>query len=308
MERMERIEKVEPDAFVRDYIAKSRPVIVTDSMDTWVARRKWSPSYFRERFGNLNTQIYNNLFTLRNICSLREYIDQYFGKERNDSENAYARWYVKFKDVDFYWSDAVFEALKDEWSHPYFLPTTSYVMPLCRSPDTVLSHRNTFPYKGLFISSQGSRTRLHRDPFGTDAVLCQFYGTKQLTVYHPSEDGKLRRGKDFVDPLAPDLSMFPEFSTTLAIYEDELKSGEVLFIPSGWFHDVISLTDSISITWNFVHAANRDRFLQEVADPDNDFDRDMLEFFFKRDGASEEVSVTEITRLALSVTAAPGLA
>jgi len=300
MKRVERIAKIDTQTFIAQYISAGRPVIVTDAMDEWPAMTKWTPTYFRERFGNLNTQIYDSLFTLLDIRPLRDYIDECLGNQNQESKGAYVRWYVKFKDVDFYWSDEVFDELAKDWAHPYFLPKTSYVMPLCREPDTVLAHRSTFPYKGLFISSQGARTRLHRDPFGTDAVLCQFYGTKSVTFYQPADDDKLRRGKEFVDPRDPDPDAFPHFSSAAPIYRDDLKPGEILFTPSGWFHDVVSATDSISITWNFVHRANRSPFLREIADPSNDFDRDMLDFFFSS-GLDRDVSVAEMTRLAMSI-------
>jgi hypothetical protein len=300
MERIQRIRKVDPATFPAQYIAGSQPVIVTDGMEKWAAPQKWTPKYFRERFGDLYTQVYDDLFTLQGVFPLSNYIDECLDKQGRDSRGAYVRWYVKFKDVEFCWSDKVFKELAEDWSHPYFLPTSSYVMPLCRPPHTIPCHTGTYPYKGLFISAQGARTRLHRDPFGTDAVLCQFYGIKSLKFYHPADDGKLRRGKEFVDPQNPNGSVFPEFSVATPAYIDELKPGEILFTPSGWFHDVLSVTDSISVTWNFVHATNREPFLREIDDPSNDFDRDMLDFFFSR-GGKRTVSVSEMRRLAMSV-------
>jgi hypothetical protein len=300
MERITRIAKVDAVAFVDRYMAGAVPVIVTDAMNGWLATDKWTPAYFRERFGHLNTQIYDNLFTLLDVQPLRDYIDQYFGSSSENTIGSYARWYVKFKEVDFFWSDAVFDAIAEDWGHPYFLPNTSYVMPFCKSPRTVLAHRDTFPYKGLFISSRGSRTRLHRDPFGTDAVLCQFYGSKRLTFYSPAEDGKVRRGTKFVDPKRPNKALFPDFSSATPVYEDELIAGEILYIPSGWFHDVETVADSISVTWNFAHGARREPFIREVNDLSNDFDRDMLQFFFSKE-CRGTASVAQMTQLAQSI-------
>ena len=190
MNRVPRIEKIEPTAFTATYIAAGRPVIVTDAMTEWPAKYKWTPEYFRDRFGALLAQVYDNLFTIRDIRPLGNYIDQCFGKEGRDASGLYVRWYAQFKHIDLCWSDAVFSALARDWSHPYFLPVSAYVLPLCRYPETLHAPTTTFPYKGIFISACGARTRLHRDPFGTDAVLCQFYGTKSLTVYAPADDGK----------------------------------------------------------------------------------------------------------------------
>jgi Cupin-like domain len=300
MERLARIAKAEVSDFIGRYMAAALPVIVTDAMESWPAKYKWTPAYFRERFGHLNTQIYDNLFTLLDIRPLRDYIDRFFDASSGNTSGSYARWYVKFKNIDFFWSDAVFDAIAEDWGHPYFLPNTSYIMPFCKPPDIVLAHRNTFPYKGLFISSRGSRTRLHRDPFGTDAVLCQFHGSKSLTFYQPADDDKLRQGTKFVDPRKPDRTLFPNFPGAVPAYRDELVAGEVLYIPSGWFHDVDTVADSISVTWNFVHVARSEPFIQEINDSTNNFDRDMLDFFFSG-LCGGRVSVAEMAHLARSV-------
>jgi len=37
--------------FEREYLLPRKPVIITDALDECPARRKWTPDYFRERFG-----------------------------------------------------------------------------------------------------------------------------------------------------------------------------------------------------------------------------------------------------------------
>jgi len=300
VKHLERLEKVDPALFAAEFIAKGIPAIVTDAMHAWPAKDKWTPPYFRHEFGHLGAQLYDNLFGLQSIRPLGEYIDTYFDNHQDNPRGYYVRWYVKFKPLDFFWSDDVFQAIIADWSHPYFLPTTSYVVPFCKPPGTALAHKNPFPYKGIFISARGGRTRLHRDPFGTDAVLCQFYGSKRFTFYQPADDDKLRQGHSYVDPQNPDTHAFPNFIEAQPIYDDELKPGEILFIPSGWLHDVVSVSDSISITWNFAHAARRGPFIKEVCDSANNFDRDMLEFFFSAAG-HKGLAPNEMARLAQSI-------
>ena len=297
MKRLDRLEKVNPTVFATQYIANGVPAIITDAMDAWPAKYKWTPAYFSRQFGDLTVQIYDNLFGLQQVRPLKEYIDAYFNNHQENPEGYYVRWYVKFKAVDFFWSDDVFRALAPDWSHPYFLPTSSYIVPFCRPPGTALAHQHAFPYKGIFISARGGRTRLHRDPFGTEAVLCQFYGSKHLTFYHPADGDKLRRDQKYVDPQKPDMNAFPDFLKVRPVYEDELNPGEILFIPSGWFHDVMSVSDSISVTWNFAHAVHPEAFVREVCDPANNFDRDMLDFFFSAAG-HDRLPPAEMARLA----------
>ncbi len=63
---------------------------------------------------------------------------------------------------------------------------------------------------------------------------------------------------------------------------------------------MVCLTDSISATWNFVHSAHREPLLKAIADPTNDFDREMLDYFFSQKGHRGN-GVAELARLALTV-------
>lgn len=203
------------------------------------------------------------------------------------------RWYSKLKDVDFLWSDEVFARLSMDWTQPAFLPASGYVIPFCRPPATISVTEQRFPYKGLFFSGKGARTRLHRDPFGSEAILCQIQGRKHFAFYPPEDDRYVRSGTVFCDPLAPDRDMFPEFAKARPAFEDVLAPGEIVFIPDGWFHDVTSLDDSISITWNFVHSARAQPFARILAESPKDREVDVVRFFL--DGRlSPEAGVGDI--------------
>ncbi len=267
-----------PEAFVSDHLQSGEPVIVTDAMHGWPALMRWGPDYLKQKCGDMEVQVYDDLFALQNIETLSDYLDNNFGKSASILSNEYVRAYVRFKDVDFTWADTLFEVLAEDWDHPAFFPCDGFVLPCVpkgghRSPVTGL-----FPYKGLFISGRGGRTRLHRDPFGTDAVLCQFYGEKRLTFYAPSHSDKLMDAQGYVDPQAVDPHRFPDFNLIEPTFEDVLRPGEILFIPGSWFHDVTSISDSISVTWNFVHEEHAEPYRREVANPHNNFDRDMLAY------------------------------
>jgi hypothetical protein len=278
MERIERVQGLEPERFIAEYLVKNLPVIVTDAMETWPLH-SWSPASLQDAFGDREVQVYDTLFSLMDTCSLREYLQSNFNRNSDYSSQEYVRWYIKLKEVDFVWADEAFEVLKDDWATPYFFPRNSFLLPPCGPDESISAAQDMFPYKGLLISGRGARTRLHKDPYGTDAMLCQFYGRKDITFYPPQEDRRLHRNGQFVDPVRPDVKTFPEFGQVRATHKDVLEAGEILFIPGGWFHDVLSVSDSVSVTWNFVHAAHKDLFEREVADISVQHDRDVLEYF-----------------------------
>jgi len=96
----------------------------------------------------------------------------------------------------------------------------------------------------LWWGSRGAGTKLHQDSHGFN-VVCQIYGKKEWTLAPPS----CRGIKPTRCPYEPstvwgrninlrDL----EEATTI-----ELAPGDMLIVPPGWWHSVISLTEAISV-------------------------------------------------------------
>ncbi|GGX33107.1 cupin-like domain-containing protein [Aquimarina muelleri] len=277
--KIPRIKNITEERFVEEYILGNKPVIVTDGMETW-DMKKFTPDYLKKTFGKEKVQVYNDLFDLQTIQTLEKYIDSnFFRNEKEGLSNQYMRWYTKLKDEDFYWSDQVFEALKEAWSHPYFVPNKALVIPSNKETEERNVNEFHYPYKGLFISGKGSRTRLHKDPFASNAVLCQFYGEKKIFLFSPDKESNVMNNGDFVDVTNPDHVKFPSFSNITHDYEDILSSGEIVFFPSGWFHDVTCKSDSISITWNFIHETQLNTFCKHIAKNPNDDQLEIAKFF-----------------------------
>jgi hypothetical protein len=267
------------EVFISEFLASRRPVIITDAMSDWQLSR-FTPESLVRAFGNEEVQIYDDLFSLQRTSTLRRYVKQHVNKpESAPRSTEYVRWYTQLKDVEFVWADAAFARLRDAWDMPYFFPDSSMVVP--PSAGVLNPAEARFPYKGLFVSGRGARTRLHRDPWNSDALLCQLYGKKVITIYGADQTERLTSGHDFVDPGAPDEQRFPTFSKAKAAYRVTLEPGEIILFPGGSFHDVTSLTDSVSITWNFLHACNLHRFCEHVAKHPQEPELDIVRFFLK---------------------------
>jgi Cupin-like domain len=96
-------------------------------------------------------------------------------------------------------------------------------------------------------------TWLHRD--AASSFLAHLWGEKRVFLFAPDQAEYLyprARYRDHqtcqVDPAAPDLTTFPAFQRARSV-EVQLKPGELLLIPAGWFHHTIAgdtLTLSIS--------------------------------------------------------------
>jgi hypothetical protein len=274
---IERVSHLDPLLFLERYLLANRPVIVVDAMSTWAGRARWTPQYLAQTIGDLEVQVYDSLFDLISVSTLAEYLEANFNRPVGEPCSEYVRWYSRLKDVDFCWADAAFSALQHDWHTPYFLPEDGYLIP--GAGERVSAQSSLFPYRGLFISGRGACTRLHRDPWTTAAVLCQFYGEKELVMYEPSQATHLMKGREFADIRRPNPRAFPGMHLAHPSYEDVLSPGEVLFIPTQWLHHVNSRTDSISMTWNFVHASGRQRLMDHLKQDPADPELEVLRFF-----------------------------
>ena len=265
-----RVAQLSVETFLSDYLQRNRPIIVTGAMRSWKALKKWTPHHLASRFGNEQVQIYGDLFRLTNITSLSEYLNKYFGRGgmARDSRGAvpYVRWYSHLiGNEGVPWADEVFRQIADDWARPDFFPSNSYALPYCAPSDNIDPSRDWFPARGLFISAQGGRTRLHTDPWCSDALLCQIYGEKEFVMYEPTQAPYLTAGGKSVDVEAPDLRTFADFPRAQVAVRDILRPGEILLVPAGWYHHFKSTSDSISLTWNFVHLCRQSEFTSYIA-------------------------------------------
>lgn len=264
--RVVRVSDLSVDKFVSEYLEQNRPVIVTGAMRAWPALHRWNPTNFEKEFGSERVQIYGDLFKLSGIDLLANYFAKYF--DRTDAGKAgvgavpYVRWYCHLSsDERVPWADSVFATIAKDWSRPSFFPPDSFALPVCGPKENVDPSSDWFPARGMFISARGARTRLHADPWCSDAILCQIYGHKNFVMYHPSQTPRLARGGRTVDIEAPNLDDFPDFPKAEETMRDTLEPGECLLVPAGWYHHFNSATDSISLTWNFVHVSRLRQFL-----------------------------------------------
>jgi len=95
-------------------------------------------------------------------------------------------------------------------------------------------------------------TRLHCDL--ANSFLAQVHGRKRVRLYSPSQDEAVYALDAFntyrpcrVDAAAPDLARFPLFAGARGV-DVILEPGDLLVIPTGWFHCVWALDHVLSIS------------------------------------------------------------
>ncbi|MEO3928550.1 cupin-like domain-containing protein [Micromonosporaceae bacterium B7E4] len=245
------------DTFVDGFLRPGRPVLVRNALAGWPVATPWDLESLTRRFGDRPVPLYDTLFALNGYSTFRDYVAKHTGAAVSGIP-PYLRWFARQNQANLPWADAAFAELAAEWTMPDWLPDSDYVFP--RTVGPVSAARDPFPAKGLFVCGRGGRTRLHVDPWASDACLCQAVGSKRVTMFGPDAAALLSAGDAVVDLDHPDDRVFPRWREAVPVFEEVLQPGDAVFIPSGWYHMAVALTDSVSITWNFVHRTHGPRF------------------------------------------------
>jgi histone arginine demethylase JMJD6 len=254
---IERRSNLSYEQFAKEYLYPLKPVIVTDAMKEWKAMGKWTPEFFKREFPDMK-------FTIKSA----EYGQAGYKKEGDT--------YTMPQFVD------LVMASTDEKPAPYFRnrmlyeefptlkadiqPLPEYFQPNWLTDKYAVKRIGDVLNRGAIIEiyiggKGGAFPVLHYDGAGTHAFLMQIYGRKEYVIYPPDHDRFLYPNPDkpnlsMVNNLdKPDLSKFPLFAQAEAT-KLILEPGELLFVPSHWWHTAKMLTPSITISINTLNESN----------------------------------------------------
>jgi hypothetical protein len=167
---------------------------------------------------------------------------------------------------------------------------SSYWKPECFGPDLFeLLGEERPAHRWLIIGPQRSGSTFHKDPNATSAWNAVIQGSKYWIMFPPniSVPGVYvsSDSSEVTSPLsiAEWLLEFHSVARELpACVEGICRQGEILHVPSGWWHLVVNLEDGIALTQNFVpkspslhHLTEALSFLKDKADQVTGFRRDI---------------------------------
>lgn len=221
---------ITPNEFVRDYLKKSRPVLIKDFIrkdsPCW---EKWSYDYFKEIAGSEVVSIY--------------------GREEESQDRAASAPIGKMTFGEYL--DLICEKPID---YRLFLFNLMKIRPELKkdvfyndvSGGKVLQW---LPY--MFFGGEGSATRNHFDIDMSHVFISQFEGVKKIWLF-PNDQSDLMYKLPYnfhsiANLKTSDLKEYPGLQF-LNGFEAEIHKGDTLYMPAGWWHYIMYETQGYSIS------------------------------------------------------------
>ena len=244
--------RLSADAFLVEFYARNRPVVLEGVLDEWPALARWNPEYLASRCGNC----------VVNIMDGRQ-------------DGGHHQDYVKGRPRAVRFRDYVEMVRSSGSTNRFYLVATNDFL---QRPDVAPLWGDIGPLPGFLEESRrlsggsfwfgpaGTITPLHHDTL--NILFVQVTGRKAFTLFPPTQTHLLYNDLNLfseVDVEHPDLARFPRYAdaTPLAI---TLEPGQSLFLPVGWWHHVRALDVSISLSFTNFAFPNSYRWRNPMID------------------------------------------
>jgi hypothetical protein len=262
-----RLEDLSLDEFSERW--SDKPFILTRPVREWPIYKTWGTEALLDKYGNVEFRAEAVDWTLQT------YVD-YMNSSSDESP--------------LYLFDRGFVD-KMQLSVGKHQPSPSYWIPECFGEDlfTVLG-QNRPDDKWLIVGPARSGSTFHKDPNATSAWNAVLRGTKYWIMFPSTASSPPPPGvyvsedqSEVTSPLSIAewlLGFHAEARKTPGCVEGVCREGEVLHVPSGWWHLVVNLDASIAITQNFVprnHLAGVLSFLKDKTDQISGFKKDVVD-------------------------------
>lgn len=250
-DQIERRVGLSVEEFVDSYEKTQTPVVICDIVSHWPAFKKWSLEYLRSQCGDVRFSVAGFSFRMEEFC-------KYMKARIRDDQPLYL--------FDKHFASRACELARD------------YIVPIYFQNDLFdLLEEDRPDFRWIILGTSRSGSSFHKDPNATSAWNAVISGAKKWIMYppdqippgvHPSADGST---------VATPVSLVEWFAN---YYQEHLlqverakescsrgpiefvaKAGDLVFVPSGWWHMVINLEDGIAITQNYVSTHNLPKVL-----------------------------------------------
>lgn len=247
---------------VVDYVENGIPAIIRNGCQDWPALLRWTPEHFCEMYGTLPIRyrvspsgIHPNLQSEQDRPqeTIRTTLGTFVNMLREESTDKSSGKYYLTGDVKTF---TVTKARTvREGAHSLL---EDILIPKIIPQDDIA-------HIGFWLSPPSARTWLHYETGGNQMFFAQVRGTASITMFSPDQLSMIypfpvsrAKAVNFsrVNIATPDYDRFPRFSEAKRL-QGTLRAGDILFIPSFWFHSIQSCDEfnlNVSVSWPCRHA------------------------------------------------------
>lgn len=216
-----------------------KPIILTDGLTDWPAATSWSPEQLSKDFSSETFSAGGYQFTFRDYFQYADAICDV------DDQSVYL--------FDHMFADKA-PKLAEGYRVPHIFEDDLFSLLSSRRPN----------YRWLIAGPSRSGSSFHKDPNATSAWNAAIYGRKKWIFFPPhSPPPGIHPSLDDSHVTAPVsvIEWFINFYDRNTILdagglEATVQPGEIMYVPSGWWHCVLNIDTSIAITQNFVSEVN----------------------------------------------------
>ncbi|KAK9303249.1 hypothetical protein QLX08_005015 [Tetragonisca angustula] len=250
------------DEFFSKYLAENKPCIFKSSItDNWSCKRQWSldgaPDFdvLDISFGDCvvpiadcKTRYYNS--QSKDDMTMKDYLNYWMDYAKNNYPDSMPLLYLKdwhcqklFPNAPMY---TVPEYFASDWLNEYYMA----------HPDL------NDDYRFVYMGPKGTWTPLHADIFGSYSWSANIVGEKRWLLFPPGQEDFLRdiHGQLIYDATSKELenyAVYKAYDKRAIKYIDVIqKEGEIIFVPSGWHHQVWNKEDTVSLNHNWINGCN----------------------------------------------------
>lgn len=240
--------------FRKDFETALKPCIIDGIPETehWLAATgNWSLESLKHRFGDRYFKCGEDDDGYKIKVRLKYFL-QYLRHNTDDSPL-----YVFDGSFD---NDPVSKDLMNDFHVPFFFPEDLF---------NLVGEKRRPPYRWVLIGPARSGSEVHIDPLGTSAWNTLVSGRKRWVLFPPGTPKAIAKGLDVIIKGEDDeainyfVDLLPrireKYGNSITIVECIQEAGQTMFVPGGWWHGVLNLTDTVAVTQNYCSSVNFDQ-------------------------------------------------
>jgi len=230
LSEIERVKTISKKDFYNNYVKKQKPVVVEQLTVDWPAYEKWNLQYIKSVAGDKIVPLYDD-----RPVSYKDGFNEAHAKMKM--------------------SDYIDLLLSKPTNYRIFLYNLMKEVP-------VLKHDFKWPNIGLrlvkqlpmlFFGGEKSRVFMHYDIDYSNILHFHFHGKKRCILYAPNQTRFLYKvphaliSREDIDFDNPDFEKWPALKKANGLVT-ELKHGEMLYMPEGYWHYMTYITPGFSMS------------------------------------------------------------